>query len=104
LALHFSGYSFLVHHPVNWDDRQLLAHAMASDFTVAWQFSQREQLFCNVSNSTPESRKNFTLGVVYTNSKILSDVCRVTKPGTFASQIETLNGSDGKYRTNLCCR
>jgi hypothetical protein len=29
--------------PVNRDDRQLLAHAMASDFTVAWQFSQREQ-------------------------------------------------------------
>jgi hypothetical protein len=27
------------------DDRHLLAHAMASDFTVAWQCSQREQLF-----------------------------------------------------------
>jgi hypothetical protein len=36
-ALHFSNYSFLVHHPVNRDDRQLLAHAMASDVTVAWQ-------------------------------------------------------------------
>jgi hypothetical protein len=49
-------YSFLVHHPVNWDDRYLLAHAMASDFSVAWQFSQREQLFlffCNGSNFTP---------------------------------------------------
>jgi hypothetical protein len=32
LALHFSDYSFLVHHLVNRDDRQLLAHAMASDF------------------------------------------------------------------------
>jgi hypothetical protein len=27
-----------VYHPVNQDDWQLLAHAMASDFTVAWQF------------------------------------------------------------------
>jgi hypothetical protein len=33
-ALHFSNYSFLVHHPVNWDDWHLLARAMASDFTV----------------------------------------------------------------------
>jgi hypothetical protein len=36
-ALHFSDYSFWVHHPVNQDDRQLLANAMASDFSVAWQ-------------------------------------------------------------------
>jgi hypothetical protein len=40
----FSNYSFLVRHTVNWDDRHLLAHAMASDFKVAWQYSQREQL------------------------------------------------------------
>jgi hypothetical protein len=33
----FSNYSFWVHHLVNQDDRQLLAHAMASDFSVAWQ-------------------------------------------------------------------
>jgi hypothetical protein len=33
----FSDYSFQVHHLVNWDDRQLLSHAMASDFSVAWQ-------------------------------------------------------------------
>jgi hypothetical protein len=39
----FSDYSFLVHHPINRDDRQLLAHARVSDFTVACQFSQREQ-------------------------------------------------------------
>jgi hypothetical protein len=32
---------FLVHHPVNRDDRHLLAHAMASDFTVAWHFLVR---------------------------------------------------------------
>jgi hypothetical protein len=45
LALPFSNYYILVHHSVNGDDRQLLAHAMASDFTVAWQFSQRVHLF-----------------------------------------------------------
>jgi hypothetical protein len=32
-----SDYSFWVHHLVNRDDRHLLAHAMASDFSVAWQ-------------------------------------------------------------------
>jgi hypothetical protein len=30
----FSNYSFWVHHLVNRDDPQLLAHAMASDFSV----------------------------------------------------------------------
>jgi hypothetical protein len=34
----FSNYSFWVHHPVNRDDRHLLAFAMASDFSAAWQF------------------------------------------------------------------
>jgi hypothetical protein len=34
----FSDYSLWVHHSVNWDDRHLRAHAMASDFSVAWQF------------------------------------------------------------------
>jgi hypothetical protein len=33
----FSDYSLLACHPVNRDDWHLLAHAMASDFTVAWQ-------------------------------------------------------------------
>jgi hypothetical protein len=41
----FSDYSLLVHHPVNRDDRHLLAHAMASDFTVTWQYSQREHMW-----------------------------------------------------------
>jgi hypothetical protein len=45
LALHFSNYSFLVHHPVNQDDWHLLTHTMASDFTVACQYSQRILLF-----------------------------------------------------------
>jgi hypothetical protein len=34
--LFYYDYSFLVHHPVNRDDQHLLAHAMASDFTVTW--------------------------------------------------------------------
>jgi hypothetical protein len=33
----FSDYSFLVYHPDNWDDRHLLANAMASDFSAAWR-------------------------------------------------------------------
>jgi hypothetical protein len=33
----FFDYSFHVHHPVNREDRHLLSHAMASDFSVAWQ-------------------------------------------------------------------
>jgi hypothetical protein len=45
LALQFSQYSFLVHHPINPDDRHLLTHAMASDFSVTWQFSQIKHLF-----------------------------------------------------------
>jgi hypothetical protein len=47
----FSEFSFLAHQPVNWDDRHLLAHAMASHLTVAWQFSQREHFF--VTDQTP---------------------------------------------------
>jgi hypothetical protein len=30
---------FLCPPPFNWDDWELLAHAMASDFSVAWQSS-----------------------------------------------------------------
>jgi hypothetical protein len=56
LALHFYHHSFLAHHPVNQDDRHLLALAKASDFSVAWQFSQREQLvFLFGSNSIANS-------------------------------------------------
>jgi hypothetical protein len=51
----FSDYSFRVHHLVNQDNRQLLAHAMASDFSVAWKcLSKRTIGFCYGSNSTPE--------------------------------------------------
>jgi hypothetical protein len=42
----FSDYSFWVHHLVNQDDRQFLAPAMASDFSVAWQcLSKRTIVF-----------------------------------------------------------
>jgi hypothetical protein len=41
----FSDYSFLVHNRVNRNDQRLLARAMISDFSVEWQFSQREQLY-----------------------------------------------------------
>jgi hypothetical protein len=43
-ALHFLQLLFLCPPPFNRDDQQLLARGMASDFSVAWQFSQREQL------------------------------------------------------------
>jgi hypothetical protein len=41
----FPDYTFHVHHPVNWDDRHLLALAMASDISVKWQLSKRKLLF-----------------------------------------------------------
>jgi hypothetical protein len=44
----FSNYSFVVQHPVNRDDRLLLAFARASDFTVS-----KKTIFCIGSNSTP---------------------------------------------------
>jgi hypothetical protein len=55
----FSHYSFFVHHPVNRDDRHLLALAMASGFSVTRQFSQREKLvFRYGSNSKPLSNRS----------------------------------------------
>jgi hypothetical protein len=55
LLLRGRDYSFLVHHPVKQDDRHLLARAMASDFSVTWQFSQREQLFF-IMDPTPSAQ------------------------------------------------
>jgi hypothetical protein len=53
-ALHFFQLFFLVHHPVNRDDQHLIAHAMASYFSVTSQFSEREQLvFCCGTISIP---------------------------------------------------
>jgi hypothetical protein len=34
-----------VHHLVNWDDWHLLAHAMASDFSAAWQCLSKRTFF-----------------------------------------------------------
>jgi hypothetical protein len=40
----FSNYSFRIHQLVKRDDRHLLAHAMASDFSVAWQFLSKRTI------------------------------------------------------------
>jgi hypothetical protein len=40
----FSDYSFGVHHPVNRNVRHLLARAMASDFSFAWQFLSKKTI------------------------------------------------------------
>jgi hypothetical protein len=40
----FSYWSFRVHHPVNRDDRNLLTHAMASDFSATWQFLSKRKI------------------------------------------------------------
>jgi hypothetical protein len=53
-ALHFFRLFFLVHHFVNQDDQHLLTHAMASDFSVAWQcLSKRTIGFFFVTDQTP---------------------------------------------------
>jgi hypothetical protein len=49
----FSDYSFRVHHLVNWDDRHLLAHAMASDFSAAWQCLSKRTIGFFVTDQTP---------------------------------------------------
>jgi hypothetical protein len=49
----FSDYSFWVHHIVNRDDRHLLAHAMASDFSVAWQCLSKRTIVFFVKDQTP---------------------------------------------------
>jgi hypothetical protein len=41
----FSYYSFLIHHPVDRDDWHLLAHVMASDFSVTWHFLSKRTIF-----------------------------------------------------------
>jgi hypothetical protein len=51
-GLHFFPLFFLVRNPANWNDRHLLAHAMASDFPVAWQFYQREQFLLRIKLHT----------------------------------------------------
>jgi hypothetical protein len=38
------SHSFRIHHLVNRDDWHLLAHAMTSDFSVAWQFLSKRTI------------------------------------------------------------
>jgi hypothetical protein len=66
LALHFFRLFFLVHHLVNWDDQHLLAHAMASDFSVAWQCLSKRTIvfFCYGSNSMPEWSELFKVVII----------------------------------------
>jgi hypothetical protein len=45
-ALHFFWLFFWVHHLFNQDDRHLLAHAMASDFSAAWQCKKKVLWVC----------------------------------------------------------
>jgi hypothetical protein len=49
----FSDYSFWVYHPVNRDDQHLLAHAMASDFSVEWQCLSKRTTGFFVTDQTP---------------------------------------------------
>jgi hypothetical protein len=59
-ALHFSDCYFRVHHPVNWDDWHLLANAMASDFSVAWQCLSKTTIgFLFQTKLHPQSLKYF---------------------------------------------
>jgi hypothetical protein len=53
LALHFSDYSFRIYHLVNQDDRQLLAHAMAYDFSVPWHCLSKRTIVFFVTDQTP---------------------------------------------------
>jgi hypothetical protein len=59
----FSDYSFWVHHLVNLDDQHLLALAMASDFSVAWQCLSKRTIVFFVTDQTP--RRNSTSFICY---------------------------------------
>jgi hypothetical protein len=69
-ALHFSDYYLLVRHPVNRDDRHLLAHAMASDFTVAPSRCcckrpvYTNNVFCVVDTKRHEATGNLQIDLV----------------------------------------
>jgi hypothetical protein len=82
LALHFSNYSFWVHRLVNWDDRQLLAHAMASDFSVIWQCLSKRTFFFVMDQTPHPSVHNLVVNVIRKNSSCIQKVlvlaqCRV---------------------------
>jgi hypothetical protein len=59
LSLLFFYYSFLVHQPVNRDDRRLLAHAMASDFSVTWQCPSKRTISFFVTDQTTHPQRPF---------------------------------------------
>jgi hypothetical protein len=65
----FSNYSFGIHQPVNQDDQRLLAHAMASDFSVAWQFLSKRTIIFFVTDQTP--RTNLSRSIYAITSKVL---------------------------------
>jgi hypothetical protein len=49
----FPNSSFWVHHPVNGDDRHLLAHAMAFDFSVTRQLLSKRTIVVFIMDQTP---------------------------------------------------
>jgi hypothetical protein len=72
---------FLVHHLVNWDDRQLLAHAMASDFSVAWQCLSKRTIVFFITDQTPCP----TLGKNYVRPKMYFVLRSTSQLGSFPS-------------------
>jgi hypothetical protein len=56
-ALHF--FRLFIFLSTTRDDRHFLAHAMASDFSVTWQFSQREKLVSFVTDQTPRPKVQY---------------------------------------------
>jgi hypothetical protein len=62
----FSDHSFWIHHPVHQDDRHLLAHAVASDFSATWQFLSKRTIgnnppILNVPSSLLKANAQSTL-------------------------------------------
>jgi hypothetical protein len=66
------GPPFFVH----WDDQHLLARAMASNFSVAWQCLSKRTIsfFCYGSNSTPK----LEFFVNASANAFISQLCRHT--------------------------
>jgi hypothetical protein len=109
LALHFSNYSFWVHHLVNWDVRQLLAHAVASDFSV----SPKENSWFFVTDQTPHPYPTRSLptqfwhrctewSTVWVSSKpLITDEKWPAEVWTWVSQMTHRRSIH--YSTSSCC-
>jgi hypothetical protein len=95
----FSNDYFLVHHPVNWDDWHLLAHAMASDFTVTWQHSQREQ-YCSKNDLFAE--QSLTLSAVQPSRWMVPEVAAFLI--TIRSCLKLCQPETRKYSSDLDSR